>query len=118
MPNSGLSGPFPLTNNGVDGAVTRTSPGAYALGYTTAVDNVFHIFYVGRADADLNKRLKDHIGEQEEFLAFKALYSESAKAAFEKECALYHDFDTKYNVVHPARPRSSYWACPRGCALG
>lgn len=42
---------------------------------------------------------------------------EEAKAAFEKECALYHDFGGPQgqldNEVHPARPEGTDWQCPR-----
>jgi hypothetical protein len=37
------------------------------------------------------------------------------KAAFEKECHLFHDFgETSLdNKIHPARPSGSNWKCPR-----
>lgn len=111
MPSTGLQGPFNLTTTGIDKAVTRTSPGAYALGAVR--DDTFYINYVGRSDTDVNDRLKDHVGS---YAKFKFDYFGSAKAAFQKECRLYHDFDPQDNKVHPARPPGSGWTCPR-CAV-
>ncbi len=107
MAASGLRGSYPLTTADISANVTKTSPGAYALGYTK--DNTFYIDYVGRSDADVAKRLKDHVGK---YSRFKYEYYQSAKAAFEKECRLYHDFSPSDNKVHPDRPNGSGWACP------
>lgn len=108
MASTGLRGPFPLTQNGIDSNVKKTSAGAYALG---KVENgTFYIRYVGRSDNDVNDRLHDHVGK---YSRFKYEYYGSAKAAFEKECRLYHDFKPTNNKVHPSRPAGSGWKCPR-----
>jgi hypothetical protein len=107
MPTSGLNGPYPLTDDDINKNVTRTSPGAYALGYSA--NGSFYIDYVGRSDGDVNKRLHDHVGK---YRQFKFDYFGSAKAAFQKECHLYHDFTPKDNKAHPARPTNSGWSCP------
>jgi hypothetical protein len=46
----------------IDNIVTRTSPGAYALG---PVDNAgtFYVHRIGRSDNNLNRRLRDYIGQ-------------------------------------------------------
>jgi hypothetical protein len=108
MATSGLSGPHALTNKGIDDAVTQTSAGAYALGRSDS--NTFYISYVGRSDSDLNARLKNHVGN---YTQFKFGYLGSPKAAFEKECNLYHDFNPPDNSIHPDRPKNSGWKCPR-----
>lgn len=113
MPETGFSGPSrPLTDDEIDAGVTRTAPGAYALGHRK--DGSFIVEYVGRADSDVGGRLKDHIGD---YKRFKFGYCGSPKAAFEKECSLWHDFggpDGRLdNEVHPARPRGTTWTCPR-----
>lgn len=108
MPASGLKGAYPLTDEGIDNNVTQISAGAYALGRVT--DDTFYIEYIGRSDADVNGRLHDHVGA---YPKFKYGYFGSAKAAFEKECNLYHDFSPKDNKVHPARPTGANWKCPR-----
>lgn len=113
MASTGLKGPFPLTEDSIDNEVTRTSPGAYALGYLN--DNrTFIVSYVGRSDDDLNGRLKKWVGKKN-YKRFKYDYFGSPKAAFEKECRLYHDFGGKQkldNDVHPARPENTNWECP------
>jgi len=50
-----MSGCYPLSDEAIDGALTRTSPGNYALGYMDG--DVFSVFFVGRADGDLRQRL-------------------------------------------------------------
>lgn len=55
-----LSRALPLTVGAIDGAVARTAPGTFALGYLE--DGVFVAFYVGRADSDLNGGLHDWLG--------------------------------------------------------
>ncbi|MGA2980639.1 MAG: hypothetical protein ABSD76_13700 [Terriglobales bacterium] len=112
MADSGLHGPYSLTTDEIDKNVTKTSAGAYALDKNS--DGTFYVYYVGRDDKDVNDRLKDHV---DEYARFKFGYYTSAKAAFEKECTLFHDFgETKKldNKIHPARPDNSDWSCP-GC---
>lgn len=106
-----LSGPYPLTSDGVDNAITQTSAGAYALGKLDTSDNKFIIHYVGRSDDDLNARLKQHVLLW--YPQFKAAYATSSKNAFEMECELYHAYGIHGdNKVHPARPAYSGWKCP------
>jgi hypothetical protein len=61
----------------------------------------------------VNGRLKNWIGGRYPY--FKFDYFGSAKAAFEKECHLFHDFgETSLdNKVHPTGPENSNWKCPR-----
>lgn len=112
MANSGLRGPFRLDVATVVQQVARVAPGAYALG---KVENgTFYIRYVGRSDSDVAARLKQWIGH---YTSFKFEYFPSPKAAFEKECHLWHDFGgpegTLDNDVHPRRPNGANWQCPR-----
>ena len=86
MPYS-LSDLASLTNEKIDSLVTQTKPGVYALDKTTG--GGFQVCYVGRADTDLNRRLKDWVGK---YKYFKFEYATSPKDAFEKECELWHDF--------------------------
>jgi|SRR5208282_192051 len=114
MPSSGLKGPFKLTHAGIDKEVTKISPGVYALGEVK--NDTFTILYVGRADDDVAKRLGDHVPKW--YPDFKYEYYPTAKAAFQKECNLYHDFNPKDNDIHPARPSGTTYPCPRCNALG
>lgn len=107
MASTGLNGPYPLTSGGVTVNVTKTAAGAYALGKT--VDGTFHVYYVGRSDSDVAARLRQHVGKHQQF---KFDYMSSPKAAFEKECRLYHDFSPPDNRSHPDRPNGSGWRCP------
>jgi hypothetical protein len=108
MPVSGLRGPYSLTSTGVASAVTHVSAGCYALGKT--IDGTFNIYYVGRSDSDVAARLQQHITKW--YPHFKFDYFASPKAAFEKECRLYHDFQPGDNTIHPSRPERTYWSCP------
>lgn len=108
MPTSGLTGPYPLTGPGVLSAVAGYSAGAYALGRT--FNGVFNIAYVGRSDTDVATRLQQHVSTSHP--EFKFGYFSNSKAAFEKECNLYHDFNPPENKVHPARPANENWRCP------
>jgi hypothetical protein len=114
MPSTGFAnGPFLLTAEGIDATATKTGPGAYALGKVDK-DGSFIVKYVGRSDTDLDGRLYDWIGE---YTHFKGSYYGSSKAAFEKECQLYHDFGGSKvldNKVHPAKPANANWNCPVG----
>ncbi|MBA7712289.1 hypothetical protein ES703_121261 [subsurface metagenome] len=113
MPSTRLRGSFPLTETGIDNEVTKTSPGAYVLGYLSS-SRTFIVRYVGRADEDIKERLKKWIGKKN-YKRFKYGYFFSPKAAFEKECRLYHDFGGKAkldNDIHPARPENTNWECP------
>ncbi len=114
MASLGMEGPFDLNSKTIDSEVTRTSPGNYALGHVNK-ENTFVVNYVGRADSDLNKRIKDHINEG--YKNFKYSYATSPKAAFEKECKNYHDFGESKkldNEIHPDRPSNSKdWVCPK-----
>ena len=113
MANSKLKGPYDLTEEGINNNVTQTSPGAYMLG-KVGDNDMFYISYVGRSDTNINDRLHKWI---DKYSQFKFDYFESPKAAFEKECNLYHDFGGPEgkldNKVHPQRPQNSDWQCPR-----
>ena len=55
-----MSGSYPLSDEAIDDALTRTSPGNYALGYMDG--ETFSVFYVGRSDTDLRQRLHQWVG--------------------------------------------------------
>jgi hypothetical protein len=113
MPRSGLLGPWPLTTSTINSVIIRKSPGAYALSGTR--NGAFYIDYVGRSDEDVAGGLRQHVGR---YSQFKADYFRSPKAAFEKECELFHDFDPADNTAHPARPTNTRWKCPQCKVFG
>jgi hypothetical protein len=110
---TGLYGPYDLSTTKIDALLTSRAPGAYALG--SSWQGTFYINYVGRSDDDLAGRLKQHVGR---YAQFQCIYLGSAKAAFDKECQLYHDFTPPDNQVHPARPKNTNWGCPRCRVFG
>jgi hypothetical protein len=110
--DTGLKGPFELTDAGITREVVETSAGTYVLDRSHD-SGPFHISYVGRADTNLSERLREHVGK---YKRFKFEYYSSAKEAYEKECGLYHDFNPPSTISHPLRPLGSGWTCPR-CKL-
>jgi len=101
-----MEGPFSLTNESIDRAVTRTSPGNYILSRDGQ-----HANYVGRSGTDLNARLKRWVGKS--YRSFWGEYRTSGFAAFVRECELYHSYPGLDNEIHPQRPAESSWKCPR-----
>lgn len=108
MPQTGLLGPYRLTFDSIKSAVSGPTPGVFALGHLD-VDGRFCVTRVGRSDQDVGSALRDFIGS-ENYFKFDIL--SSGRAAFEKECSLYHDFSPRGNRVHPSRPDGSNWTCP------
>jgi hypothetical protein len=78
MTADNLTGPYTLNYPLVD-QQTRHRPGVFILGRTNEDDaQRFDVWHVGWADADLNRVLKDWIGEHAQF---KYLECELAEAA-------------------------------------
>ena len=106
---TGLLGPYRLNFDTIDATVTRSSAGVYALGYASP-EGKFCINHVGRADSDVKGKLRNCIGSA---TLFKFGYTPSSKAAFERECELFHDLSPPGNRVHPGRAPGTNWECPR-----
>lgn len=108
-----MKGSINLTNTQIDVNVMN-QPGTYILAnkYNIAV-------YVGRADLDLNLRIKDHLPENENNLCIKRsdvvnfyfVHTTSSKDAYILECKWYHNFRPNCNIAHPAKNHFS-WSCP------
>jgi hypothetical protein len=112
MTKTGLSGPYRLTFDAIEAAVTRKSAGVFALGHADP-NGRFCVNHVGRSDSDVRTRLHDYIGSDS---LFKYDYFATPHAAFDRECELFHDVSPPRNRVHPDRPKGSNWECPR-CGL-
>jgi hypothetical protein len=54
-----MSGSFPLDDESIDNLITRTSAGNYALGFMDGDE--FSVFYIGRSDSDLRRRLHEWV---------------------------------------------------------
>lgn len=109
MTRTGLQGPYRLSFDAIDAAVTCKSAGVYALGHVDAQGR-FCINHIGRSDVDVRSRLLDYIGSD---ALFKYGYFASSQTAFEKECQLFHDISPPGNRLHPDRPKGTMWSCPR-----
>jgi hypothetical protein len=55
-----MSGSYPLSDGAIDEALVHASPGNYALGYMDG--GAFMVFYVGRSDSDVRRRLHEWVG--------------------------------------------------------
>ena len=107
-----MKGKFGLASVYIDNNVLVT-PGAYVL-----VNKNNNAVYVGRADVDLNSRLKEHLPQNETSSCIKkgeatAFYFEnvSSENAYILECEWYHEYKPTCNAAHPAKI-SRDWACP------
>lgn len=108
-----MKGPYSLTGGQIDTNVL-VQAGAYIL--VNANNNAI---YVGRADSDLNNRLKDHLSQNETntcikrsgVTAFYFEHTQSLKDAYVLECDWYHRYGPTCNVAHPAKSSLS-WFCP------
>ena len=111
MRDTGLHGSFSLDEQTVDKEVAESTAGVYVLG-TKRVKS-FYVHLVGRSDTDIRTRLKEYIGRYDRF---KFATVDSPKAAFIKECELYHAFRGPegkiHNKNHPQRPQGTTWLCP------
>jgi hypothetical protein len=56
----GMDGSYALEDGVIDAVVGRRSPGNYALGFLE--DGAFVVFYVGRSDSDVGRRLHEWVG--------------------------------------------------------
>ena len=115
MASTGLGESYPLTAEKIDEKVEKKRIGVYVLGHMG--EKSFIVEYVGRSDDELNGRLHWWIGKG--YPRFKFGYNRTVKAAFEKECTIYHDFGGKKkldNDIHPQRPKGENCPCPvSGC---
>lgn len=110
------SNAFDFKEKVIDENVPDDAIGNYALGYVNENTNVFIVLYVGRSDSNLKNRLKNHIGENNNFKQFKYIIQKTAKDAFVLECKNFHDFgglDGKLlNKNHPDSPSGFALSCP------
>jgi hypothetical protein len=55
-----MHGSYPLDGQSIDELITSVSAGNYALGYMDSGE--FSVFYIGRSDSDLRRRLHEWVG--------------------------------------------------------
>lgn len=108
-----MKGPYSLTEVQI-GSNVLVQAGSYVL---VNINN--KAIYVGRADADLSNRVKDHLPQNEVNICIKrggvtAFYfghTQSSKDAYILECDWYHEYRPTCNAAHPAKS-SINWFCP------
>jgi len=110
MPSLRMEGPYCLDIATIDEKVSQSSPGNFVLGRKNE-EGTFLFNYIGRANADLNSKLKSWIAKTDKPF-FKFRYSVSAREAFQVECKNFHDFVKKEKKRHPRKPADSNWKCP------
>jgi hypothetical protein len=112
---------YELRAEDIDSVVSKEVVyGNYRLGVLDSQKR-FWVFYVGRSDNNLNKRLHDHIDEEQ----FKHIWTEQSvyfdfnpavdeKDAFQRECIDYHSFKSDFlmNKKHPDCPNGTCYQCP------
>ena len=117
MPQSGLQGPYPLTEttilNLIVNAEDWSSAAVFALGEVK--NKKFLIRRVGHSDGDLANDLRHYLST---YGAFRFRFCGSTRKAYDKECQLYHQFKPKDNHKHPTKPKNTKFTCPVPlCAL-
>lgn len=110
---------YDFNSQTIDKKVKPKLVGNYALGYIGERGG-FVPKYVGRSDTDLKAELEKRLSDREfgKYKKFKFSYEDSRKAAYEKECQNYHDFDEDKldNKKHPDKPDGTDYPCPhKGC---
>jgi hypothetical protein len=98
----GMSGSFPLDDEMIDEVVSRTGAGNYALGYREG--DTFLVFYVGRSDSDVRRRLHEWVGAPSRY----AKYASSAQAAWGMRQRAGVPWDGPVQARVEARGESSY----------
>ena len=109
MAKSGLLGPYKLNFDTID-AASRAVPRASTRWDIRVAEGRFCINHIGRADSDVKSKLRNCIGSA---TLFKFGYLPNSKAAFERECELFHELSPPGNRVHPGRAQGTSWDCPR-----
>lgn len=90
-----------LSDATIDEAMTRTSPGNYALGYMDS--GRFQVFYVGRSDSDLREHLHRWVGKP----SLGAKGYATGRGVWETHLNRQHPFD-KATLPRVANANSSY----------
>ena len=106
--STGLFGPYLLSEYEIHHNIVGGEIGVYALGFT-GKDGVFYIDRVGRSEKTLTATLKKYEGMYKEF---KFRFYATEKAAYEKECDLFHSFKPRDNVAHPRGQKGTRLKCP------
>lgn len=104
-----MKGPYSV--NDISLYVEPNSIGAYILS-----SDGKHVYYVGRSDNDLQRRIRQSASERSDYTHFWVEYTTSPMRAYLLECKWFHKYRPTDNSVHPAVPPGMNWRCPvAGC---
>ena len=109
---------YSLDRETIDAIVPANMPnGNYKIFRQNPFDKKYYVVYVGRVadrttDDGLKDRLKEHIGEWPGSLYFDCEAKNTPLQAYNQECVDYHDWQPKYNSVHPAKLPNRNDPCP------
>ena len=97
----------------MDSIVDIFVPSTIHYGVYVITNSQNTILYVGRSDTNLQRRIKEHIGEKIDYNKFYYEEASSKKEAYEKECYLWHQYYPRDNDIHPDYPDDMrYLKCP------
>ena len=108
-----MYGAYALNSEEIKKRVEPNKKGNYAFGKIEE-DGLFHVYYVGRSDTDLQAEIIARSSDFTQLSHFMYSYASSVKEAYEKECKNYHDFNCPalLNKIHPDRPDGASYHCP------
>lgn len=99
-----MEGPYRLTGDQVTSWVPLPLPGVYLLS-----DDGEEMLRVGRCHDHMAACLKGWVGW---YRLFWFDYALSPRAAYQRECELYHQHAPRDNQSHPQAPSRTRWLCP------
>ena len=101
-----LRGGYQFTAEVIDREIPIGVVGNYLLSEgLRSTENRLVVTYVGRS-MDLNRRLKEHLADKEQYVWFWYMPAESEYEAYLQECRDYHTYGAVHalnNSIHPAR---------------
>lgn len=101
-----LKGGYQFTAEVIDREIPIGVVGNYLLSEgLRSAENRLVVTYVGRS-IDLNRRLKEHLGDKERYVWFWYKPAESEYDAYLQECRDYHTYELVHklnNTIHPAK---------------
>lgn len=103
-------GPYPLTWDFVNTAIVKRSAGVIALGEMAPNGRTFLPYRLERAEHDLKHVLFGLVAENT-FQYFRCAYTESALAAYDMQCALFHAWAHLPSNLHPVPPSGARLTC-------
>ena len=111
----GMEGPFQLADSVIDAVINNTGPAVFLLRRIEETpEYAYYRALVGCTGSDLAQTLKQWLDSDYRVFCFE--YVESADAAFEQQCTMWHDLDGPDgkldNGRHPEPNNGQTIRCP------